>query len=898
MYLTLPNYSLAAFFSRNNSKRGGTCILVKKGLQWRELHDVKKYSISGLCEFCAIELVNYKTAIVCVYRVPKVDNLNIFFSKLEDILQFLMTISLEHVILAGDYNIDIMKKNTVTLDFECLLLSYNLSLALKEPTRLSSGTCIDNFAHNNKKQCKAEVLELALSDHTAQLLKFPVRQMCAINFWRKNVRDFSLENITKFKDCLSSMSFSEMYAQQDPNRAYTLFLNDFKLFYNLCFPYKIVTILINKKPKWVSRGLKMCSKKKRQLLWNFRLKPSGKNQLIYRNYSKLFKKIIRLTQRAQNNYQIKMSNNQSKTTWQIINSSRMNVPRNSISQIKVGDRTITNPKDIANAFNNYFVDKIKPILNAGNNVTSQINNMTQSIFMAPSIPIDIYDIIKGLKNSSSVGYDDISTRIVKSVAHIICGHLSFLINLCIISGVFPDGLKISILKPLFKKEDKEQMEFYRPIALIPIFSKIFEKFIYGKLYDYFEHNNILCREQKGFRRNKNINMAIYDFYNIVLTNVDKRTPICAVYCDMTQAFDYVDHNILLRKLESYGIRGNVLQLIKSYLSDRKQITNISRLNMKTKWEKSYVSETRSALYGVPQGSVLGPLLFIVYINDLPKVTNYPISLFADDSTVSVPCTTRELYESDINNSLGSIVLWLDNNNLKINLTKTQIMHFSQRLHNQNINVSYKGNQIHEVDATKFLGITIDKQLNWKAHIADLSKKLSSSAYVLLKLAPVVNRDALLTAYHGLAASVLRYGVIFWGNSTDAKIAFKAQKRCIRAMFGLKKTDSCKPFFDNYKILTLPSLYIFEVALFVRYNPQLFLRISDVVKRNRRDNERLLLHSAKTTLMRKSLLCMAPIIYNKLPNCIKHSETFKKKLKLMLTNKCYYNINDFLNDKKF
>lgn len=367
---------------------------------------------------------------------------------------------------------------------------------------------------------------------------------------------------------------------------------------------------------------------------------------------------------------------------------------------------------------------------------------------------------------------------------------------------------------------------------------------------------------------------------------------------MTQAFDYVDHNILLRKLESYGIRGNVLQLIKSYLSDRKQITNISRLNMKTKWEKSYVSETRSALYGVPQGSVLGPLLFIVYINDLPKVTNYPISLFADDSTVSVPCTTRELYESDINNSLGSIVLWLDNNNLKINLTKTQIMHFSQRLHNQNINVSYKGNQIHEVDATKFLGITIDKQLNWKAHIADLSKKLSSSAYVLLKLAPVVNRDALLTAYHGLAASVLRYGVIFWGNSTDAKIAFKAQKRCIRAMFGLKKTDSCKPFFDNYKILTLPSLYIFEVALFVRYNPQLFLRISDVVKRNRRDNERLLLHSAKTTLMRKSLLCMAPIIYNKLPNCIKHSETFKKKLKLMLTNKCYYNINDFLNDKKF
>lgn len=175
-YLNILNYSVAASFNRNDSKRGGSCILIRNGYQWCEILEIKQFSISGLLECCAIELINYRIAILCIYRVPKICNLNIFFTKLEAILQCLNKKKYSNIIIAGDFNIDVLKSNNIALDFECLLLNYNYTLALKQPTRLKSLTCIDNFAHNYQKKCKAEVLELALSDHTAQLIYCPIKK--------------------------------------------------------------------------------------------------------------------------------------------------------------------------------------------------------------------------------------------------------------------------------------------------------------------------------------------------------------------------------------------------------------------------------------------------------------------------------------------------------------------------------------------------------------------------------------------------------------------------------------------------------------------------------------------------------------------------------------------------
>ncbi|XP_026739279.1 uncharacterized protein LOC113502097 [Trichoplusia ni] len=426
--LNVPNYCLAACYSRKEKKRGGACILVKNGHRFKELPKIANISSPGVFECCGIELIDYKIIVICIYRVPNINNLNDCLAKLEFILKDVSNARQKKIVIAGDFNIDMLKSTRQSISFECLLLNFNFKLALKQPTRLSSLTCIDNFAHNYKKACRANVLDFAMSDHTAQLLQCPVPKVFTNKFWYSTRRDYANENIIKFKDCMNSLTFSEIYETHDPNIAYNKFIDTFKMFYDLCFPFYTIKINIIKKPKWLSRGVKLCSKKKRLLLWQLRLNPNQVNKVTFSNYSKLYKKIIKLTQKSQNNYNIKQSKNKSKTTWQIINQTKLNIPKNPINSINLGSFKISDPLDICNAFNNHFVDKIQPKIDVGSNPKPhRISTQPNSIFLAPSEPYNIFKIIMSLKNTNSVGYDGISTKVLKSVANDICLHLSYIL---------------------------------------------------------------------------------------------------------------------------------------------------------------------------------------------------------------------------------------------------------------------------------------------------------------------------------------------------------------------------------------------------------------------------------------------------------------------------------------
>lgn len=894
--LNIPNFVLASSYHRAN-RAGGSCILVRNNHQFKTLPAVKNNSISNIIECSGIELTEHNLIILCIYRHPpqtkKLEKAELFFAKLTDIL-YDIGLKNKKLVICGDFNINRLKSNNISKKFELILKSFNLKLSINKPTRHISGTCLDNIAHN-VRGAKSSVHELSMSDHTAQILKCPIKKTYSIAYWYKLLRDYSESNIVKFMNCLQSLHFTDSYLNEDPNESFNQFYELFQLFYNLCFPVLRKKISLTKNVKWLSKGLRLCSKRKRELLWKYRICKSPGNKEGYKSYAKRLRSIIKQTQRAQNNYYINSSKNKTKATWNVINSSKPNVPPKEISEIKIGNRSITDAHDIACEFNNYFIGEKSPTKLDKAYISKTLRyNSPDSFFMKPTTVFEINHIITSLSNSRSTGYDDIQTHIVKKVSTIISPILSSIINKCLEKGVFPQKLKTTIITPLHKKNDKTDMCCYRPIALIPIFAKIFEKVIYNSLNRYFENKNILVKEQCGFRRGKSTNTAIYNFLMDVFNALDNRKRVTAIFMDLTKAFDHVDHNILLYKLEKYGIRGNTLDLLKSYLNERVQYTEVVRIMVDSKIEQKFRSDARIVQYGVPQGSILGPLLFIIYINDVPNAIEQPCILFADDSTAIYVEDNPQTYELEINSSLETLINWFNANNLKINLSKTSYMTFQ----NKNkcvlpLKIAYKEETLIAVNNARFLGIDIDSNLDWKSHINNLCSKLHQFSYALYMLKKVSNISAVLTVYHAYVGSSLKYGIMFWGNSTDKDRPFIAQKRCIRAIAGIKVPDTCKPYFVKYKILTLPSIYIFEAALMVIKNLQNYEKL-----KSKRLNHILCAKKSRTTKYSKSIYCMEVQIYNKIPNYIKANPIYKFKilLKEFLTQKAYYSIDEFLKDR--
>lgn len=900
-YLKLPNYTLATSFSREK-KRGGSCIMVRTGLNYKVLENVKSFSKKCVVECCAVEICEHNIIIVCLYRIPHLDKIhfNMFHEILERILKTVCDSKNKKVVICGDFNINILKDCPKSRDFKYHLLSRNLKLELNKPTRLGSGTCLDNFAHN-VKGTKSEIIETALSDHTAQLLTCPVGRSCVLKTWTINRRDFNKQNLETFRNHIKSLSFHDTLASDDTNVAYNNFIDIFKCLYYLCFPYRTIKKNITVKQKWLTKGIRTCCRKKRKYLWQTRIKKDKKTRENFKEYSKRLKKIILSTQRSQNDHFIKTAKNKTKAMWTLIKNSKAEIPKEPITKIKVNDEYITNPIEIANCFNDYFIDNIEQQNSDKSNRTCNIKNNCYSLFMNPVTPPEVHNVIRSLKNTGSVGFDDMSTKVIKYVSDLIAVPLCHIINLSFCSGMYPKELKPAIVKPLHKKGDKKSLKNYRPIALLSVFSKVFEKLIHGILYSFLEKHNILNKEQKGFRKHNTVNTAIYDLVEKAILCMDQGIASCALYMDMTKAFDHVDHESLLEKLSCYGVRGQALSLIKSYLEDRYQCTELAQICLTSKTEKKYLSDQRQIKFGVPQGSVLGPLLFIIYINDIIKSTEHPMILFADDSTVFIKCNCLNdlIYEKDIKNTLKNIFDWLKTNNLKMNLDKTNIMHFNQRKNRQEIKIDCDGTKVDEVKTTKFLGIFIDSNMSWETHSTEVCKKLYKFSFALYKLAKIADRDTVLAAYHGFVASTLRYGVIFWGNSSYREILLRAQKRCIRAICGLKSTDSCQPHFKSLKLLTFPCLYIFESCIFVKTHPDLFEK-EKLIPRLRPRDTKICTNICKTALMRKSVLVMAPRLFNKIPEPLKYCNINKFKLVLskMLIDKCYYDVNDYLTDNNF
>lgn len=378
-------------------------------------------------------------------------------------------------------------------------------------------------------------------------------------------------------------------------------------------------------------------------------------------------------------------------------------------------------------------------------------------------------------------------------------------------------------------------------------------------------------------------------------------PVTSIFLDMSKAFDFVNHSKLLHKLQFYGIRGKANEWLESYLNNRKQCTEITTLvtdEFGHVLRKSVRSNLLTNSIGVPQGSVLGPLLFLVYINDLPDAIPHRCILFADDTTIIIKCHKNQM-QSTVMDALENIITWLDHNNLKVNINKTNLMQFnSYNSMTSPLNIKYNDESVDEVNITKFLGLNIDNHLNWKLHVDLVCARLERYVFALKRIRQNVSVDAALAAYHGYVSSVLSYGLILWGNSVEVERVFKIQKRCVRVICKAWYLDSCRPLFRNCKILPLACMYIRDICVFTKLHHVYFQKRCDVITRQKRKKFANLLYQpvCRKNIYERNVFNMCINIYNCIPDDIKllNGQLFKNKLNDWLLQRCFYSIRELKN----
>ena len=470
----------------------------------------------------------------------------------------------------------------------------------------------------------------------------------------------------------------------------------------------------------------------------------------------------------------------------------------------------------------------------------------------------------------------------------ICQPLDFLINLSFNTGIFPDIFKLAIVQPLYKKGDPNDYGNYRAISLLCSFSKVFELAIKDQLSSFLYQNDLLSGCQHGFSKNKSTESALCEFQDLIVNALDNKQYALGLFIDFSRAFDVVDHEILLNKLDRYGVRGVALNLFSSYLNNRTQIV---KLNFEI------TSTVCNITCGVPQGSVLGPLLFNIFANDLitylNKMPNAHCICYADDTNILIIDDDLNVIKNSAELMFSHVVHWSEENKLNLNKNKTNMLLFTL---NRTLDMSiFNGSDITFCESVKILGITFDRYLDWGNHMDTLCNKLRSSCYGLRFMSLHCSRDVLMSLYYANFHSHLRYGITNWGNSAHINRVFILQKYAIRIIAGLGFRESCRPSFKNLKILTVAGIYILEVCTFVYKNQHKFFANQVSHNHNTRFKGLLQPQSHRTALYQRSFYFNGCKFFNALSEEIKLSpnlHVFKSKLKKILLDKNCYETDDF------
>lgn len=572
-----------------------------------------------------------------------------------------------------------------------------------------------------------------------------------------------------------------------------------------------------------------------------------------------------------------------KNTWNLVNEV---LSRNKKGSGNVEQNFKLKDNEIAEKFADVFQNEVTDIKHVCvKRINKQnLNTLTNTIYLDAATTDEVYRILTCLNIHKGPGIDNIRPIDLKKHAYIFAPVITKLINATIEEGRIPDKMKIAIIRPCFKAGNKQEMTNYRPISILPTIDKILEDIVIHKINNFLNKHNIINKRQYGFQAGKTINKLLGEFMDNLYKAKSIKQHSLIIFIDFKKAFDTMDHKKILNSIETLGLRGQCLDWMKDYLNNRKYTVKVN-----SNYSRFVNIET-----GVPQGSKLGPLLFILMTNDLyDNLDKAEIFAYADDLAIITQNQVLKNAEEDMQCTVNQVVKWAHDKGLIINTTKTKAMHIAPHMtksHILNVHIPDKPcnpeqpsfKKIETVKEFKYLGIILDENLNWKKHIDYIRTKIRKISYAMYHLKDKCNLTTLKTVYHALAESQLRFGITAWGHSTHCKQLQICNNRLLTT---IKLKDQVHSIETLYKMTMINTFY---------EDKQFLKKIDHDIKTRRKMNEKYQTHRCINIFDECTLRNQLPKIFNELPKeliNIKDINKRKRQIKIYFSNKLHCNQNN-------